>query len=50
MSKGDKRDAEVRLDSNDTVVDTESKPVNNKSRKTSTTTKSDRIMIFNKED
>ena len=50
MSKSDKLDAEVRLDSDDTVMDTESKPVNSKTRKTSTTKKSDRIMIFNKED
>jgi hypothetical protein len=49
MSKSDELDAEVRLNSDDTIVDTETKPLNNKSQK-KTTKKSNRIMIFNKED
>ena len=49
MSSSDESDAEVRLNSDDTIMDTETKILNNKSQK-KTRKKSDRIMIFNKED
>ena len=50
MSKPDNTDVEVRINSDDTSMEEESQAVNNKSRKVRSTKKSDRIMIFNKED
>jgi len=48
MSKSAEPDAEVRPNSDDTIVDTESKTLNNKNQK-KTTKKSSQIMIFNEE-
>jgi len=50
MSKPENIDAEVRLNSDDTSAEEESQAVSSKSRKVRLTKKSDRIMIFNKED